>query len=131
MLVNRAAQVDDGFWIVGLDDPSERHDDMSGAMQGVPAGAAGILLAHSPDIVGRLANYSFELILVGHTHGGQINLPLVRDGWLRDDSARRYQAGMYEIGASKLYVNRGVGTYYLPIRLGARPEITLFTLHAA
>lgn len=131
MILNRSVQLDDGFWIVGVDDPSSRHDDLAGALANVPDGATRILLAHSPDIVDRLANTRFDLVLAGHTHGGQVNLPVMRDGWLREASTRRYRAGLYEVGASKLYVNRGIGTYYLPIRIGARPEITFFTLHAA
>jgi predicted MPP superfamily phosphohydrolase len=131
MMINRSVQLDDGLWIVGVDDPSSRHDDLAGALANVPNGATRILLAHSPDIVERLTDTRFDLVLAGHTHGGQVNLPLVRDGWLREASTRRYRAGLYQVGASKLYVNRGIGTYYLPIRISARPEITLLTLHAA
>jgi predicted MPP superfamily phosphohydrolase len=129
MLVNQSAQVEDGLWIVGVDDPSDRRDDLRAALRDVPAEAMRILLAHAPNIVERLGGTAFDLILAGHTHGGQVNLPLLQDQWLQDDSARRYPAGLYKVGDSKLYVNRGIGTYYLPIRIGARPEITLFTLH--
>jgi predicted MPP superfamily phosphohydrolase len=129
LLINRAVQLDDGFWIVGVDDPSSGYDDVSGAVRGVPSEASRILLAHAPNIVERIRGLRFDLILVGHTHGGQTNLPFLRDQWLQDDSARRYPAGLYNVGGSRLYVNRGIGTYYLPIRIGARPEITLFTLH--
>jgi predicted MPP superfamily phosphohydrolase len=130
-MINRSVQLEDGFWIVGVDDPSSRHDDLAGALGNVPGDATRILLAHSPDIVERLANKRFDLVLAGHTHGGQVNLPVVRDGWLREASTRRYRAGLYEVGDSKLYVNRGIGTYYLPMRIAARPEITFFTFHAA
>jgi predicted MPP superfamily phosphohydrolase len=129
LLINQSAQVEDRFWIVGVDDPSEGRDDVAGAVGDVPAQAIRILLAHAPNIVERLGGISFELILAGHTHGGQVNLPLMRNQWLQDDSARRYPAGFYSLGGSRLYVNRGIGTHYFPIRIGARPEITLFTLH--
>ena len=100
-------------------------------MRGVPAAASRILLAHAPNIVDRMRGLLFDLILVGHTHGGQVNLPILRNQWLQDDAARRYPGGAYRLGDSRLYVNRGIGTYYLPIRLMARPELTLFTLHGA
>lgn len=131
LLVNRSVQLDDGFWVVGVDDPSEGYDDLSAALYRAPASSVRILLTHAPNVVERLRGARFDLILAGHTHGGQIDLPLVRDNWLRDDMARRYPAGGYRVGDSSLYVNRGIGTYYLPIRIGARPEITIFTFHAA
>jgi predicted MPP superfamily phosphohydrolase len=123
--------VEDGFWIVGVDDPTGRFDDLRGALDGVPDGATRILLGHSPDIVERIAHSPFDLVLVGHTHGGQVNLPLLKDVWLSDDAARRYSAGLYAVGGSQLYVNRGIGTFPLPIRIGSRPEVTHLTFHAA
>jgi len=131
LLTNRATQVEDGFWVVGVDDPTGGFDDLRSALDGVPDGATRILLAHSPDIVARITNSPFDLVLVGHTHGGQVNLPLVNDAWLSDDMARRYRAGMYAVGGSQLYVNRGIGTFPLPIRIRARPEVTHLTFHAA
>jgi predicted MPP superfamily phosphohydrolase len=131
LLVNRSVQLDDRLWIVGVDDPSGRNDDLTGALQNVSDDAVRILLAHSPHITQRLGGARFDLVLAGHTHGGQVNLPLLRNNWLRDDVARRYAAGAYRLDGSTLYVNRGVGTFYLPVRIGARPEITLFSLHAA
>jgi predicted MPP superfamily phosphohydrolase len=131
LLVNRSASVDDGFWIVGVDDPSTAHDDLGQALLGVPADVPRILLAHAPDIISRLGTATFDLVLVGHTHGGQINLPVIRDNWLREDLSRLYSAGMYHLKNAAIYVNRGIGTYYLPARICARPEISLFTFHAA
>jgi predicted MPP superfamily phosphohydrolase len=131
LLTNQAVRIDDKLWVVGADDPSQGLDDVAGAARDTPIGAVRILLAHSPNIVERLEGTRFDLVLVGHTHGGQINLPLVRDQWLRDGAARRYPAGLYDLGDSQLYVNRGIGTYYVPFRIGSRPEITFFTLHGA
>lgn len=131
LLVNRSAQVEDGFWLIGVDDPSEGRDDLHQALQHVPAEGVRLLLAHSPNIVGRIGGTRFDLVLAGHTHGGQVNLPLVRDNWLRDEPARRYPAGLYQTDSVPLYVNRGIGTYYLPLRFGSRPEITAFTFHVA
>ena len=131
LLVNQSVQIDNGLWIVGIDDPSSNYDDVAAALTNVATKGSRILLAHSPHIVERVDGVRFDLALVGHTHGGQINLPPLREQWLRDDFGRRYPSGLFDTDGRTLYVNRGIGTYYLPIRIGARPEITLFTLHGA
>jgi uncharacterized protein len=132
LLVNEAAAVEDGFWIVGVDDPASSQDDLIGAMRAVPSNAARILLAHSPDITRVIDETTpFGLITVGHTHGGQINLPGLSGGWLHNGPSKRFIRGLYDIHGSPMYVNRGIGTTTIPIRIGSRPEITEFTLHAA
>jgi predicted MPP superfamily phosphohydrolase len=130
-LVNRSAQLEDGLWLAGVDDPSSSHEDIGDAMRDIPSSAARILLAHSPDIVNSLQDTTFGLVLAGHTHGGQVNLPFFNGAWLKDGASHEYVQGLYDVHGSPLYVNRGIGTTTLPIRLGARPEITQFTLHAA
>jgi predicted MPP superfamily phosphohydrolase len=129
-LINRSAALDDGFWIVGVDDPATGMDDLRGAVKKVPAGVPRILLAHSPDIV-RTVDSPCDLILVGHTHGGQINLPGLSGAWLHNGPSKRYVRGLYDIDGIPMYVNRGIGTTTVPIRIGSRPEITEFTFHAA
>jgi uncharacterized protein len=129
-LVNQSVALEDGFWIVGVDDPASGMDNLAGAMNGVPSGVPRILLAHSPDIV-RTITSDYDLILVGHTHGGQINLPGLSGAWLHNGPSKRYVRGLYDIQGSPMYVNRGIGTTSIPIRIGSRPEITEFTFHAA
>ena len=131
LLVNESAALEDGLWIVGVDDPATAMDDLPGAMRGVPSGAPRVLLAHSPDIANEVEGVPFDLIMVGHTHGGQINLPGLNGAWLHDGLTKRYVSGLYEVHGSQMYVNRGIGTTTLPIRIGARPEITQFIFHAA
>jgi len=126
-LINAHARIDDGFWIVGVDDPATGHDELPRAVAGVPAGAPRILLAHSPHIVQAVRQTPFDLILVGHTHGGQVNLPLINGVWLHQRPTRRYLQGFYDVQGSPLYVNRGIGTTTVPVRIGARPEVTHFT----
>jgi uncharacterized protein len=131
-LVNASTELAAGFWLVGVDDPSAYVSDVGSAIQDVPASAPRILLAHSPDIVDQLDGARFDLMLAGHTHGGQINLPFFNGAWLMNGPSSRYVRGFYDDArGSPLYVNRGIGTAKLPIRLGARPEITHFTFHAA
>ena len=129
LLVNDSAQLDDGLWIVGVDDPSGWFDHVPESVRHVPSGAARIMLAHSPDIADKIQDVSLDLILVGHTHGGQINLPLVSGAWLHHGLSGKYVHGMYQLESARMYVNRGIGTTTLPIRIGARPEITHFTFH--
>jgi len=130
-LVNESAQLEDGLWIAGVDDPSSSLDDVSAAIDSIPAAAPRILLAHSPDIVTSLQDTTFGLVLAGHTHGGQVNLPFFNGAWLKDGPSSEYIQGLFDVHGSPLYVNRGIGTTKLPIRIGARPEITHFTFHAA
>lgn len=130
-LINESAEVEAGLWLAGVDDPSAYISDVKQAVQEIPAGAPRILLAHSPDVVDQLEGESFDLMLAGHTHGGQINLGIFDGASILPGPSSTYVSGMYTVHGSPLYVNRGIGTAKLPIRLGARPEITHFTFHAA
>ena len=131
LLVNESAALDKSLWLVGVDDPASDHDDLDGAVKDVPAGVSRILLAHSPDIVRSLDQHQFDLVMCGHTHGGQVNLPVLNGAWLKDGPTRVYVQGMYSVHGSPLYVNRGIGTTTVPVRIACRPEITQWTLHAA
>jgi predicted MPP superfamily phosphohydrolase len=130
-LVNESVQIEDGFWLTGVDDPAGRRDRVGRALRNVPAGVPRVLLAHAPDIADKVRDAPFDLVLVGHTHGGQINLPGISGAWLKGGAARHYVHGFYEVSGSPMYVNRGIGTTSLPFRLGARPEVTHFTLRGA
>jgi len=83
-----------------------------------------ILLNHYPSTVNNLPENSYDLILAGHTHGGQVHIPFIGNPVLRDiDTA--YLKGLYRTKAGLLYVNPGIGTYLWPIRFNCRPEITI------
>lgn len=85
-----------------------------------------ILLAHNPNCFERAAQLGLDLTISGHTHGGQIALlsPELSPARL----ITRFVAGHYRQGMSQLYVNRGLGTIALPMRICAPPEVTLFEL---
>ena len=68
------------------------------------------------------------MTLAGHTHGGQLSLEFVRRGLSLSRLETPYVSGWFEKAGRQLYVNRGIGTTIMPIRLGARPEITVFEL---
>jgi predicted MPP superfamily phosphohydrolase len=96
----------------------------------VMPGTVNILLAHEPSVFvfDRAAELGIDLMLAGHTHGGQLALEAVHRGFNISHLLYRYTSGWYENRGAKLYVNRGIGTTGFPIRFGARPEITLFEL---
>jgi predicted MPP superfamily phosphohydrolase len=93
-------------------------------------GTANILLSHEPNVFvfDRAADLGIDLILAGHSHGGQLALEFVHRGLNLSHLFYRYTSGWYEQRSTKLYVNRGIGTTGFPIRLGARPEISVFEL---
>jgi hypothetical protein len=92
------------------------------------AEACNILLSHNPDVFPVAARKGFDLMLSGHTHGGQIQMEIVDE---RLNPARFYTpyvAGLYSIGSRRAYVNAGLGTVMLPCRIGADPEVSVLTL---
>jgi predicted MPP superfamily phosphohydrolase len=119
------------LWLVGLDDVWERHHDLDAALAGIPQGEPVLLLVHEPDFADEAARapHSIFLQLSGHSHGGQVNLPLVGRPvlpWL----GRRYPAGLAKVPGSGLqvYTSRGVGLIAPPVRFNCRPEVALITL---
>jgi len=86
-----------------------------------------ILLMHEPDVLPEVARYDVDLMLSGHTHGGQVRLPFLPPMFL-PRLGQHYAEGLYRLGSTQLYVNRGVGTVTLPFRFNCPPEITLITL---
>jgi predicted MPP superfamily phosphohydrolase len=87
-----------------------------------------ILLSHNPNSFDRAAELGIDLTLAGHTHGGQLSLSFVNRGLSLVRPETPYVSGWYEKPGGQLYVNRGIGTTGPPIRLGARPEITVLEL---
>jgi len=87
-----------------------------------------ILLSHYPDVFDRAAELGVDLTLAGHTHGDQLSLGFIYRGLNVSHLLYHYDSGWYEKRGAQLYLNRGIGTTGFPIRVGARPEITLFEL---
>ena len=114
--------------VVGVDDLLTRHADPARALAGVPAGSR-LVLAHGPKTADLLAGAGEPmLVLSGHTHGGQINLPGVTSFLLRTMADEPYDRGRFQVGKVQLYVNRGVGNSALRVRVNSDPEVTLLTL---
>ena len=93
------------------------------------AGKPKILLCHKPYGFDTLAKKDIDLILSGHTHGGQV-VPIKLGNFNLSFAATvsKYIEGLYKIGKSNMYVSRGIGTVAMPIRLNCPPEITVLKL---
>jgi len=93
-------------------------------------GTVNILLAHEPSVFmfDRAADLGVDLTLAGHTHGGQLSLNFIDRSLNLSHLIYHYTSGWYENRGAQLYVNRGIGTTGCPIRIGVRPEISVFEL---
>jgi predicted MPP superfamily phosphohydrolase len=127
MVIERNGQ---RLWLASLDDALCGTPDFGIALKGIPAGDPIVLLAHEPDLADEAARYPIAVQLSGHSHGGQIRLPLIGSLYL-PPLARKYPYGYYQVGNLHLYTNRGIGTIDLPYRFNAPPEVTLVTLRTA
>ncbi len=117
------------FYLIGVDDPHLGFDDLGKAMIGLPENSIKILLAHSPEIFRKTENQGIDIILTGHTHGCQINIPFICDKIIPLKYDKQYRAGLFEKNGTFLYVNRGIGETFLPLRLNAFPEATLLKIN--
>jgi predicted MPP superfamily phosphohydrolase len=94
-------------------------------------GAFTILLQHGPDLMPDAVQAHFDLYLAGHTHGGQIALPFYGAVFTNSRYDKKYESGMFQVGSTTLYVNRGLGFAKWPqpeARFLARPEVTVIDL---
>ena len=133
ILGNKRVRIERGgeyFWLAGVDDVSSGYPNLMEAIPDRPD-APVLLMAHEPDFFDSLITHTrgryVDLMLSGHTHGGQVRLPGLKP-LLLPPLGRRYPEGHYRCGATQLYVNRGVGTVGVPFRLNCPPEITVLTL---
>ncbi len=115
------------FWIVGIDDALLGRPDPDLAFSNVPPGAAPLVLWHEPDWAEETANRGGFLQLSGHSHGGQVRLPLV-GAVATPSGGRRFVTGLNWINGMPIYTSRGVGIYRPPVRFRCPPEVTLITL---
>ncbi len=117
--------------IVGIDDPITRHDDAATAFAGAGAGTR-VVLVHYPVDPRSLVNRGADLVMSGHTHGGQIHVPGITTRIL-ERVGIRYRSGMFELEGARLYVTPGVGFSGVRLRAGAgtAAEVAVLTLRAA
>jgi predicted MPP superfamily phosphohydrolase len=132
VLENAAAEARDGdrsLWIAGLADLRERRPDIPLSLLVVPADAPVVLLTHDPDVFPHVPD-RVSLTLAGHTHGGQVNLPLLRRVAAPSRHGERYLSGHVVEYGRHLFVSSGLGTAGLPLRLRQPPEIVVLTLRS-
>lgn len=116
--------------VCGVDDAYTGHDDLERALQGIDPAAFTLLLSHSPAPARRLAGRPVDLMLAGHTHGGQVRLPVIGalvapgEGFFPE-----YDKGLFPLGEDRhLYIDSGLGTSILPIRLFNQSQLSLLTV---
>lgn len=122
----------DQLTLIGLDDVILSRPNMAKAFKNVPEAHYKLFLSHAPDVADQAADYGVDLQLSGHTHGGQIRLPLIGAPFT-PPYGRQYVKGLYTVGTHgmKLYVNSGIGTSQLPYRLMNKPEVTMILLKSS
>src|SRR5258708_541592 len=131
MLVNEGMRLDLGgesFWLAGVNDTMVGLEDLSLALAGSSDNEMRLLLAHNPIILRRAARAGVDLVLSGHTHGGQVTLRPEKNRSGRP--RRRLLRGLGRRGNTQIYVTRGLGTVVLPIRYGCPPEVSLLDLNS-
>jgi predicted MPP superfamily phosphohydrolase len=116
------------FWLAGVDDYMVGQTDLRSALRGSFPDEMKMLLAHNPKILYRAARAKVDLMLSGHTHGGQIK---IRDEEKRILPRRKFASGLYRRRDTQVYITRGIGTVVLPVRYGCPPEISLIQLQCA
>ena len=130
---------EDSIQILGIDDPGFINDEkyerdaqtVRDAIQSIPYDSSlfTLLLSHRPEVMGVYAELGIDLVLCGHTHGGQIRIPGIgafyvpMQGWFP-----KYDCGMYQEGNTRMYISRGLGTSVVPFRLFNPPELVVITL---
>lgn len=127
--------------LAGVDDPFTRRDDVARALEGAPSDAFKLLLAHAADAAGDAVRAGVDLMLSGHTHGGQIVIPLIGVLYPHLRRHRTLVRGLFEgrelsrilkqdAKEMRLYVSRGIGISNLPLRFLSPPEIVFITLRS-
>ena len=127
LLVNRSVRLENGLQLVGIDDDILGHPNLKEAFADIDPACPVIVLWHNPAAAEKITDRAC-VMLAGHTHGGQIRVPLVTAWKVRKIRAKHYLHGWFTLGKVRLYVNRGIGNVGLSFRFRSAPEIAVFTL---
>lgn len=121
------------IWLCGTDDAGTSHPDLDLTIPHKPDGPV-ILMVHEPDYADIVVQHPrgrlVDLMLSGHSHGGQVRLPFYGP-LILPPMGQKYVMGHFQFGQMQLYVNRGIGSVGLPFRFNCMPEITIHTLQPA
>lgn len=132
MIDNRAVSLQrngERIWLAGVGDMWADRPDLEGALGDVPRDEPVILLTHNPDFADEMHDPRVGLMLAGHSHGGQISLPVI--GPPTVPCRREYTAGLVRTDVSQIYISRGIGMAAVPLRFNCRPELPVFELTRA
>jgi predicted MPP superfamily phosphohydrolase len=118
------------FYIVGVDDYWEGSYSLTRALKGIPEDACRILLSHNPDVNENIESLHkrIDLIISGHTHGGQVVLPFLGAPYLPSPFGQKYRAGLVRDGERQTYVSRGLGLFFAPVRINCPADVSLLML---
>jgi predicted MPP superfamily phosphohydrolase len=130
-LTNRGLWIEaDGarLWLCGVGDYWRDKQNLPAALGESTRRDAVILLSHNPDYVERITDPRVGLVLSGHTHGGQVDLPVFGPPVVPSIYGQKYAHGLVQGPATQVFVSRGIGTISPPVRIFCKPEIVLATL---
>lgn len=135
VLINSSENIkigDETIGIAGVKDPytsGEVGSDIEKSLAKLDNKNCVLLLAHSPNVIKEASEKRIDLVMAGHTHGGQIYIPYLTEKFI---PARKYGEGyikgLYKVNDTQMYVNRGIGMSAIPLRFMSPPEITVFSL---
>jgi len=119
------------LYIAGVDDYWENSYSLTKALEGIPEDICRILLSHNPDVNQdvEFLKRRIDFIISGHTHGGQIVLPFVGAPYLPSPFGQKYRAGLVRDGERETFVSRGLGLFFVPVRLNCPPDVSVITLN--
>lgn len=118
------------LWFLGVDDLWWQSDDLPAALRAIPTRDPKVLLCHNPRGIWQASEHGIDLVLSGHTHGGQVRLPGLGSLY-RSKLGERFLEGWNHLNGTQIYVSRGIGKVVVPLRLGCPPEIACLRLHRA
>lgn len=125
-LTNKHAHIKDDLWLVGLDDELAGSPELN-VYGNIPRDKKVLSIFHSP-ILFKSIYKKTNLAFAGHSHGGQVRLPLIGSLWAPDGTGK-YDSGWFQEGQAKMYVSRGLGNSILPIRFNCKPEIAYIKIN--
>lgn len=127
LLENEARWIEAGLWIGGIGDLTTLHHDVGAMLATVDAPGPILAVTHHPDVFPQVPP-EVRLTVAGHTHGGQVWLPLLGRLVVPSRFGQRYALGHVQEGVRHLFVGQGIGTSLLPVRFGVPPEISVLLL---
>lgn len=116
------------IWVGGTGDLWEDKVNIDDTFQAAAENEKKLLLAHNPDTADELYSTKLDLIVSGHTHGGQVNIPFIGTPVLPVNN-KKYSSGLIQLDRTNLFISRGIGWTVLPIRFNCSPEIAILELH--